>query len=57
MRNGCVKVWCETGGIEGGSCWDDSDPQPYDTDNSVELSDLISYLEFILENTCDTRLP
>lgn len=26
---------CETGGVEGGSCWDDSDPQPYVTGESL----------------------
>ena len=27
-----VLFWCwETGGVSGGSCWEDSDPQPYDT--------------------------
>ena len=47
----------ETGGVSGGSCWDYSDPQPYETEGGEpsfkvldlvlkELSPNISYLNF-----------
>jgi len=47
----------ETGGVSGGSCWDDSDPQPYTSDNEKpkfecldlvikELMPNISFMQF-----------
>jgi hypothetical protein len=34
----------ETGGVSGGSCWDSSDPQPYDTYTEYPKSDLLPRL-------------
>ncbi len=47
-RNGRIFVKTETGGVSGGSCWDSSDPQPYETGRSVEYSDLSNFVEHIL---------
>lgn len=47
-RNGKICVKTKTGGVSGGSCWDSSDPQPYETGSSVEYSDLEKFLEHIL---------
>ena len=30
-----IYVRVETGGVSGGSCWEDSDPEPYETDNTL----------------------
>lgn len=41
-----LMVEWSTGGTSGGSCWDDSNPQPYSTDNAPEeLTDLDRILE------------
>ena len=47
-RNGYIMVKTSTGGYTGGSCWDDSDPQPYSSGNEVEYQDLKNFIEHIL---------
>lgn len=47
-RNGRIRVKAKTGGVSGGSCWDSSDPQPYETGRSVEYEDLEKFIEHIL---------
>ena len=43
----CLYIKWETGGYSGGSCWDDSDPQPYQN-NSPEpnFTALVKVLEY-----------
>lgn len=41
----------ESGGVSGGSCWDDSDPQPYSTDYSFENE---SQLDILLNSQFPT---
>ena len=53
--NGCIFHRYETGGVSGGSCWDDSDPQEYHVskqDNEFRklddlLSDVVPKLSFL----------
>lgn len=47
-RNGHIMVTTETGGYSGGNCWNDNDPEPYDTGNRVEHSNLSNFIEHIL---------
>ena len=47
-RNGSITVKAKTGGVSGGSCWDSSDPQQYETGSSVGYEDLEKFLEHIL---------
>lgn len=47
-RNGKIYVKTETGGVNGGSCWEWSNPQPYETGRTVEYSDLSNFIEHIL---------
>jgi len=44
-------IYCryETGGYSGGSCWDDSDPQPY---NEEPPSDRMKVLDLVLAEIC-----
>lgn len=55
-----------SGGVSGGSCWDDSDPQPYDNDKPKftvldlvlkKLKPDISYLDYkkVEELICDNQ--
>jgi len=47
-RNGKISVKTETGGVSGGSCWDSSNPEPYETGRYVEYRDLSLFVEHIL---------
>ena len=45
-KDSLAAIW-ETGGISGGSCWGDSDPQPYSkNDPEPELEKLDKILEY-----------
>lgn len=39
---------CETGGMSGGSCWDDSNPQPYSTGETLGRFTAISKIVRVL---------
>ena len=58
-RNLMIMITCNTGGYSGGSCWDDSDPQPYYEHDSIELSDFLEYLkpklDAVLEGYANTK--
>jgi len=44
-------VYWETGGVSGGSCWDDSDPQSYtSSDPEAELKSLDAIIEHFKED-------
>jgi hypothetical protein len=45
-----IKIKIETGGVSGGSCWDDSDPQDYS--NNVSISDVT-----IFDSIFDVLIP
>jgi hypothetical protein len=44
-----IEISWETGGVSGGSCWDDSDPQPYTASN---IEPEFDSLRGILEKIC-----
>jgi hypothetical protein len=49
-KTGYIESYIRTGGYSGGSCWDDesSYARPYETDYSLEVDDLIKFIEHIL---------
>lgn len=50
-ENPQLRVKWETGGVGGGSCWEDSNPQPYTSNEQPEeLTDLDNLLEEIAPN-------
>lgn len=49
-KTGFIEAYIRTGGYSGGSCWSDEDnyARPYETDYSLEVDDLIKFLEHML---------
>ena len=47
-KNGGIKVKCNTGGVSGGSCWDESETQPYETGYDITFEDFKEFLGHIL---------
>lgn len=41
IKDGCIYMEWETGGVSGGSCWESSDPQPYTCDNPEPSFDVL----------------
>ena len=50
IKEPVVYMRWETGGVSGGSCWGNSDPQPYETDNNPNFEVLDITLKTLLPN-------
>ena len=49
-KTGFIEAYIRTGGYSGGSCWDDENnySRPYETDYSLDVDDLIKFIEHML---------
>lgn len=50
-HNSVICISVITGGVSGGSCWDESDPQPFETYNSISYYNLEDILRKVIIST------